>query len=355
MTLTLAQQIVSIAQQQFGFTGVAIIPAEPTITFSAYQHWIEHDYQGSMAWMHTQGRDYKRADVRHILPSAKTIITLTYSYYTQDLPPAILNDPARGIFARYAWGRDYHKVLEKKLQGLITAITTTVGHAIVAKAYVDTGPVLERALAQRAGLGFIGKNSLLINSAIGSYLFLAEIMMDEPCELWQPRSLKDGCRRCTRCLDSCPTKAIVAPYTIDARKCISYLTIEHHGAIPEAIRPLMKNRIYGCDICQEVCPWNSTSGSKRPNVDWPESLRNQQAPYLVELAQLTEATFQQRFAGTPIRRVKRSGLLRNVAVALGNWGSVEAAAALTVLAHDADALVREHAIWGLKNCQVHSS
>lgn len=347
----LAKTIEQIAKQELGFSLVGIIPAEPTVTFNEYVDWLEHDYHGEMNWIHTEGRKEKRADVRTIMPSAKTVITLAYSYYTQDIPEEILNDPSRGIFARYAWGRDYHKVLEKKLITLIHRIEQELGHSIESKAYVDTGPVLERALAQRAGLGFIGKNSMLINAALGSYLFLSEILIDEPCEPLQERGNRGGrggCRSCTKCLDICPTKAIVAPGVIDARKCISYLTIENRGAIPEELRPLMKNRIYGCDICQEVCPWNSTAKSKSHHSDWLQADTEVQAPYLVDLAKLTDESFLHRFQGTPIMRVKRSGLLRNVAVALSNWGSDEAMVSLENLAKDPDSLIQEHAQWGLQ-------
>lgn len=347
MSESLSNTIVSIAKEELGFSLVGITPAEPTTTFSKFSNWLAKDFQGTMQWIHTEGRKEKRADVRSVMPTAKTVITLAYSYYTQDIPPEILNDPSRGIFARYAWGRDYHKVLKKKLQQLIMRIQQEIGHDIEAKAYVDTGPVLERALAERAGLGFIGKNSMLINSALGSYLFLSEIIIDQDCEPVTQKK-RGGCRTCTKCIDICPTKAIVSPYVIDARKCISYLTIENRGPIPEDIRPLLKNRIYGCDICQEVCPWNSTPGSKSHHSDWLEADIEKQAPKLADLALLTDGTFLQRFQGSPIMRVKRTGLLRNVAVALGNWGVPEAVVSLEHLANDADPLVQEHARWGLQ-------
>lgn len=346
MTNTLSTTITTIAKEELGFSLVGITPAEPTTTFSKFAEWLANDYHGAMQWIHTEGRKEKRSDVRAIMPSAKTVVTLAYSYYTQDIPDEVLNDPSRGIFARYAWGRDYHKVLEKKLQQLITRIQEEVGHSIEAKAYVDTGPVLERALAERAGLGFIGKNSMLINSALGSYLFLSEIIIDQECEPVTQKK-RGGCRTCTKCIDICPTKAIVSPYVIDARKCISYLTIENRGPIPEDIRPLLKNRIYGCDICQEVCPWNSTPGAKSHQSDWLEADIERQAPKLADLALLNDETFLHRFQGTPIMRVKRVGLLRNVAVALGNWGTAEAAESLQHLMNDPDPLVSQHAQWGL--------
>ncbi len=356
---SLSQTISTIAKQEFGFSLVGIMLAEPTLTFNHYADWVEHEYYGSMEWIHSDGRKEKRMDVRTIMPSAKSVITLAYSYYTEDLPEGVLNDSSRGIFARYAWGRDYHKIIKKKLIGIIKRIEEEMGYSIEAKAYVDTGPILERTLAQRAGLGFIGKNSMLINSALGSYLFLSEIVIDQECEpiyAGRMRTTPDGvtssggCRTCTKCIDMCPTKAIIQPYVIDARKCISYLTIENKSSIPEEIRPLMKNRIYGCDICQEVCPWNSTKKSKSHQSDFLEADLERQAPKLIDLAQLTEEDFFERFKGTPIMRSKRRGLLRNVAVALGNWGSREAVPSLELLASDDDELIRDHAKWALRQC-----
>lgn len=346
-TVNVSAEIVRLAKQELGFALVGIVPAEPSQTFGQYVDWLNHGYAGEMDWIHTEGRKEKRANVRNIMPEAKTVISLAYSYYTQDLPPDILNDPSRGIFARYTWGRDYHKVLKKKLETLITLIEQTLGHAVKAKAYVDTGPILERELAQRAGLGFIGNNSLMINSSLGSYLFLCEILLDEECEPLLERGNRGGCRRCTKCVDICPTKAIVKPYVIDATKCLSYLTIENRGAIPEPIRPLMKNRIYGCDICQEVCPWNALPKAKQTKSDWLQATIDIQAPLLTDLAQLTDKMFLERFQGTPVMRVKRYGLLRNVAVALGNWGTPAAIPSLELLANDSHELVREHAQWGL--------
>ncbi|MDP3970837.1 MAG: tRNA epoxyqueuosine(34) reductase QueG [bacterium] len=351
MTDSLSKKIEQIAKEEFGFAQVGILPLEPTETFGEYANWLERDYHGEMDWMHSEGRKEKRENVKNIMPSAKTIVTLAYSYYTADIPEAVLNDPSRGIFAKYAWGRDYHKILKKKLLLLINRIEEVVGQDVDAKAYVDTGPILERALAKRAGLGFVGKNSMIINSALGSYFFLSEIILDLECEPLVQNNARGGCRACTKCIDTCPTKAIVEPFVIDARKCISYLTIENRSSIPEAIRPLMKNRIYGCDICQEVCPWNSTAKSKSHSSDWLEADIEKQAPLLTDLALLDEQAFLERFQGTPIMRVKRVGLLRNVAIALGNWGDDKAIPSLELLAADENGLIAEHARWAMD--QIH--
>lgn len=339
--------IVHYAKEHLGFTQIGILPVSPAATFPQFSDWLDHRYSADMNWLETEGRKAKRASVDTILPQAKTVITLAYTYRTADLPSEILNDPARGIFARYTWGRDYHHVIKKKLLQLIDYLEQEIGETIIARAYVDTGPILERELAERAGIGFTGNNSMLISPLFGSYLFLSEIILDQPLTPVTYKS-RGGCRTCRKCLKRCPTKAIVANKVIDARRCISYLTIESKGVIPEELRPLMKNRIYGCDICQEVCPWNGTAQAKSTQNDWLEAALDRQAPPLVELAALTEETFLERFQGTPIRRAKRRGLLRNVAVALGNWGSAEAVQTLQVLAHDQDDLVKEHARWGLR-------
>lgn len=344
---TLATLIDHYARTQLNFLRVGILPVEPAIHFGAFCDWLDAHYQGNMDWLETVGRKAKRRDVRLVVPEAKTVITIAAAYTTKDLPAEILHDPARGIFARYTWGRDYHTVLKKKLINLISYIEQILGRTITARAYVDTGPILERDLAERAGLGFVGRNSQIINSQYGSYLFLGEIIMDEPCE---PLTMttKGSCRNCRACVMACPTHAIVRDRTIDARKCISYLTIEERGSIPIELRPLLGNRVYGCDICQEVCPWNSTTLSRITTSDWLEAALQRQAPPLVELARLSESDFLHRFQGTPIMRAKRRGLLRNVAVALGNWGSEAAYEALRPLADETDELIAEHAHFSLK-------
>lgn len=343
---SLATLIDHYARTQLHFLRVGIVPAGPAVHFTEFSDWLDAKQHGSMDWLESAGRKDKRRDLRLVLPTAKTVITLAYTYTTQDLPEDILHDPARGIFARYTWGRDYHKVLKRKLEQLISYIESEVGHSITAKAYVDTGPILERDLAQRAGLGFIGRNSQLINSQYGSYLFLCEVIMDEQCEPLTATA-KGSCRNCHACVKACPTDAIVRDRTIDARKCISYLTIEERGSIPEALRPLLGNRIYGCDICQEVCPWNGTTAARMTRNDWFDSALERQAPLLTDLAALTESEFLERFQGTPIMRAKRRGLLRNVAVALGNWGSAEAYTTLKALAAEPDELIAEHARFSL--------
>ncbi|MEW5957359.1 MAG: tRNA epoxyqueuosine(34) reductase QueG, partial [Chloroflexota bacterium] len=264
--------------------------------------------------------------------------------------------PARGRIARYAWGLDYHDVMLPRLRTLGDFIKKETGRDLKQRAYVDTGPVLERDFAAQAGLGFLGKNTLLISPRFGSYLFLGEILVDIDLEYDEPASDGGGppgeskrrgtCGRCTRCLTICPTHAFPAPYILDSNRCISYLTIELKGAIPVELRPRLGNWIFGCDECQEICPWvrRYSQPTPKPFLSYePDRI----APRLVELLALDDRGFQARFKGTPLRRTKRRGLLRNVAVALGNWGSPEALPVLAQALHDPEPLIREHAAWAI--------
>jgi epoxyqueuosine reductase len=296
----------------------------------------------------------RRSDLRRVLPNAQSVIVVGLSHYTIDLPDEIKRDPSRGLIARYAWGVDYHNVMTPRLEELAQFVReesrrTGTGLPVEARVYVDTGPVLERDWALVAGLGFIGKNTCLINPRRGSWLFLGVIITDAPLSHFGRGGGDEGvgCGTCTRCLTACPTNAFPAPYVLDARRCISYLTIELKGSIPIELRPLLGNRIFGCDICQEACPWPTrfATPAKEPTF-YPVDL-DRAAPKLIDLAWLSEEDFKRRFSGTPIPRAKRRGLLRNVAVALGNWGSIEAREALKMLARDADPIISEHAYWGL--------
>jgi epoxyqueuosine reductase len=292
------------------------------------------------------------------LPNAQSIIVVGLNYYTLDLPGEVKNDPSRGLIARYAWGVDYHDVMTPRLEELAQFVQeesrrTSIPMPVETKVYVDTGPVLERDCALRAGLGFIGKNTCLINPRMGSWLFLGVVITDvtlTPTLSPRPSPNKGervGCGTCTRCLTACPTNAFPAPHVLDARKCISYLTIELKGSIPVELRPLLGNHIFGCDICQDVCPWPTRFATPTKERSFYPIDLDRAAPKLIDLAQLSEEEFKRRFAGTPLLRTKRRGLLRNVAVALGNWGSSEAREALEMLARDPDPIISEHAQWGL--------
>ncbi|HTP08990.1 MAG TPA: tRNA epoxyqueuosine(34) reductase QueG [Anaerolineae bacterium] len=352
--MNLADRIHSRAIE-LGFDLVGIAPAGVAPHARAYANWIAYGMMGEMAYL---ARDPdRRSDLRRVLPNAQSVIIAGLNYYTIDLPDEVKNDPARGLIARYAWGIDYHNVMKPRLEDLAQFVReesrgTGIGMPVATKVYVDTGPVLERDWALAAGLGFIGKNTCLINPLMGSWLFLGAIITDADLTLtpspspWKEEGV--SCGTCTRCLTACPTGAFPAPYVLDARKCISYLTIELKGSIPVELRPLMGNHIFGCDVCQDVCPWPMRFAvPTKERAFFPVDI-DRAAPKLIDLAQLSEEGFKQRFAGTPLLRTKRRGLLRNVAVALGNWGSSEAHAALELLAHDPDPIISEHAQWGLQ-------
>ncbi|MBI2411353.1 MAG: tRNA epoxyqueuosine(34) reductase QueG [Candidatus Kerfeldbacteria bacterium] len=330
--------------REAGFDLFGVLPVGASTTVDALKTWLGEGMHGTMDWMAREETVEKRSHPGKILPHAQSLITLAFQYTPYEIPAELLHDPSRGIIARYALYDDYHLVIQKKLQQLVEGLQREFG-AFEWKAYVDTGPFLEREWAAAAGLGYIGRNSNLIHYQLGSYLFLAELLVSIPLPEFR-RPERGSCARCVRCIDQCPTGAIVADKTIDARKCISYITIEHRGAIPEWIRPLMKNRIYGCDICQEVCPWNSgRAAQKKADFVVREDLV---APKLSTLLFFDDAAFRARFARSPIKRAKREGFMRNVAVALGNWKSDEARGLLnSIIEEDPSPLVREHAKWGL--------
>ncbi|MGC9336426.1 MAG: tRNA epoxyqueuosine(34) reductase QueG, partial [Anaerolineae bacterium] len=249
----------------------------------------------------------------------------------------------RGRVSRYAWGTDYHDVILRKMHQLAQWISEQLGRRLTYRTYVDTGPLLERELAQQAGLGWIGKNANLIHPKLGSYFFLGELLTDLELEPDAPFS-DERCGSCTACLDACPTGALTAPHTLDARRCISYLTIEHRGAIPEETRPLIGDWVFGCDVCQEVCPWNRRFAhpGRRPAFRAVHDTLD-----LVEMLKLDEDAFRSRFRETPLWRARRAGLARNAAVVLGNLGDPRAIPALEHALSDADPLVAEHALWAL--------
>jgi epoxyqueuosine reductase len=289
----------------------------------------------------------KRTHPARVLEGVRSVIILAASYHLPgrpDAPP----DPARGVIARYARHADYHDVLAPRLMELVTWLHELAGHGTRSLWYLDTGPLLERDLAERAGVGFIGKHTNLIGRELGNWFFLGEILTTALLEPDPPE--RNRCGTCERCLKACPTMAITAPFQLDARRCISYLTIELKGAIPEELRGLMGRRIFGCDDCLEACPWNRFAregrlmrSHRRDDLEQPE---------LIELLGLDQQAFKKRFAGTPILRARRRGLLRNVCVALGNVGTSAALHALTRAAADPDALIAEHARWAIQQISL---
>ncbi|HHS98129.1 MAG TPA: tRNA epoxyqueuosine(34) reductase QueG [Chloroflexi bacterium] len=331
---------------RLGFDLVGIAPARPPqVHLQAYREWLRRGYQAGMAWMARPDRVARREEPALILPGVRSVVCVAVNYYPGP-PPPLPDDGPRGRVSTYAWGEDYHDWMLPRLEELADFIRAQVGGEVRYRAYVDTGPVLERAFAAGAGLGFIGKNTCLIHPHFGSWLFLGEVLLEiDPPEGDRP-SVRGGCGTCTRCLEACPTGALTAPYRLDARRCISYLTIEHKGPIPLELRPLLGTWIYGCDVCQEVCPWQRFARPTKVaafRAVSPERAR----PSLPDLLALGEEGFRKRFRGTPILRIGRGRLLRNVAVALGNVGDARARSALESALDDPDPLVRQHAAWAL--------
>lgn len=347
MSLLMALQT-RAAELGLGPLGVTAI-ADVAPLQQALRAWLDAGCHGDMAWM---ARDpQRRADPQQIIPQAQALISCTLNYYTLQNPSEA---PTQGRIARYARGDDYHAVFLEKLKQLMQFLHDQVPDT-ESVAYVDTGPVLEKPWAVRAGLGFQGKNTCLIDPKRGSWNFVGEIITSVPLMVSLSNHVpilrqaqaerKVGCGTCTRCIEICPTRAITAPYQLDARKCISYLTIEHKGSIPLEMRPLMGNHIYGCDLCQDVCPWNRfATATPEPTLQPRAGNVN---PELIPLMYMTDADFNARFKHSPIKRTKRRGFLRNVAVTLGNSKDPAAIPALQHALNDAEPLIREHAVWAL--------
>ncbi len=324
--------------QQTGFTDTNLSASEVHLL-----NWLDQGFHGEMEWMQRHGS--LRTRPQELVPGTLRIISVRMDY----LPPAgcdpqnVLNDTSLGYVSRYALGRDYHKIMRKRLQKLANKIHTEIG-PFGYRAFVDSAPVQEKALAEKAGLGWAGKHSNIINSQAGSWFFLGELFTDLPLPLDEPA--ENHCGSCQACIDICPTHAIVAPYTVDARLCISYLTIEHAGAIPIKLRRAMGNRIYGCDDCQLVCPWNRFA---QPSAEPDYLPRNElDAPLLLDLFNWDEATFLQRTEGSPLRRMGHQRWLRNIAIALGNAPVDKLIIdALKEKMDTASELLQEHIHWSL--------
>ena len=332
-----------------GFNQVGALPAAPGKRLAAYLDWLDQGYHGEMGYLARPDRIARRQDLNVILPGAQTIICVGLNYYGGKLPTAVAQEPSRGRISNYAWGPDYHDTMTPRLADLADWLRQRAGDTVASRVYVDTGAILERDHAETAGLGFTGKNTMLIQPRAGSWFFLGELLTTLPIVNRQSSIVNLSCGRCRRCLDACPTDAFPEPYVLDARRCISYLTIELKGWIPRELRPLMGNWIYGCDVCQEVCPFNRFA-ERVASGEWPVTgdRWDTVAPPLMEILALDEAGFQARFADSPIRRIKRRGLLRNACVAAGNWGSKTAVPALITLLSDPEPLLRGHAAWALR-------
>jgi epoxyqueuosine reductase len=329
-----------------GFNLIGLTPAVPSPRLDAYLRWLEGGLHGTMSYLARPDRLARRRDLNAILPGARSLIIVGLDYHALNVPAALLTDPARGRIAAYAWGLDYHDLMTPRLEALAGWLRRESGREIAHRVYVDTGALLERSHAQAAGLGFIGKNTLLIHPRRGSYFFLGELLTDLPFDSYDMPHAETMCGTCNRCRAACPTAAFPAPYVLDARRCISYLTIEHKGWIDPALRPLMGNWVMGCDICQEVCPFTRFAQPTGESALLPVS-PERAAPPLLDLLRLDENNFRTRFEGSPIMRLKRDRLVRNACIAAGNWGSALAVPTLNDLLHDPSALVRGHAAWAL--------
>ncbi len=334
--------------RELGFDDCRFTTAAAPASAEQFENWIAGKNHGEMAWLERNAE--KRVDPQKVLPGARSVIVLAASYSQKNSELSTPNSQlSTGIIARYAQFDDYHDVLGGKLKTLAQFVDELGGIETRSLWYVDTGPLLERDLAQRAGLGFVGKHTNLISRRLGNWIFLSEIITT--LELEPDMAEKNRCGTCARCISACPTNAITAPFQLDARRCISYLTIELKGSIPVELRPAIGNRIYGCDDCLAACPWNRFA--REGGLMKTHAREDLKTPDLIELLQLDAAAFKSRFTGSPILRTKRRGLLRNVCVALGNTGDISALPALEQAAHDAEPLIAEHARWAMD--QIRSS
>jgi epoxyqueuosine reductase len=329
----------------FDLAGFARADSPPDLAF--FGEWVARGHAGEMAYL--TGQVAKRSDLRLAFPWARSVLCVGLQY---DTPHAYSTDATagRGWISRYAWGDDYHDVMAAMLERLRERLLAEAG-PFEARAYVDTGPIAEKAWAAAAGLGALGKNTCLLHAEHGSWFFLGELVTDLDVPAEEPRA--DMCGSCTACLDACPTQAFPAPYVLDATRCISYLTIEIKGAIPEAQRAGMGRHVFGCDICQDVCPWNRRR-RKQGGAGF-EPRAGALGPELAELAALDDDAFRERFRRSPLKRAKRRGLLRNVAVAIANAGGAAHRPKLEELARDVDPLVAEHARWALERLELRLS
>ncbi|MFN8384088.1 MAG: tRNA epoxyqueuosine(34) reductase QueG [Anaerolineales bacterium] len=330
------KQAIKEKARQLGFVLAGVTSSEPPAHYNIFENWLGQNMHGTMQYLAEERSRIRRADPKQILPECKSILVLA-------IPYSVPRQSSSFRIAAYALGDDYHDILPSRLKEIVDFIEEKVGHSIPNRYYTDTGPVLERELAQRAGLGWIGKNSMLINPQAGSTFFLAEILLGIELEPDDPFPT-DQCGTCTRCLTACPTQCILPNRTVDANRCISYLTIELKDEIPEELRPQMRDWIFGCDICQQVCPWNRFSLTADSAFEPKISL-----PILKSDLLLSSVEFNQRFKKSPVKRAKRRGYLRNVSIAVGNKGDEKDIPLLQQAAQDEEPLVKSHAKWAIQH------
>jgi epoxyqueuosine reductase len=356
--MVFSEEIAQAAKQAaraagFDLAGIAPVRKEDLPEMDAFIQWVHEGRAGEMKYLEkrTETGELRRASATNAAPWVRSMVVCALNY-SADRPYSVeVNDPERGWISRYAWGsKDYHDALLPRLQQVEAVIqrrATERGLAVETRSYVDTGPILERVYARHAGIGWIGKNTCIIHQKLGSWLFLGVILTSLDFPIDTPAA--DRCGSCTRCIDACPTQAIVAPGKLDARLCIAYLTIEKRGEIPEELRPGIGQHVFGCDICQDVCPWNNKAGNAPPT--WLPEFQPREGlfhPELRWLARMDEETYRETFRGSPVKRAKYAGLRRNVAIAMGNSGNREFIADLQRIAADPDPVLAGHAAWALK-------
>lgn len=338
--------LVKQAAKDAGFELAGIAPVTEFPELSRFPEWIAAGHAGEMQYLEKRddAGNLKRASLRSAIPWARSVIVCAINYNTAHPYSTHAQDPDRGWISRYAWSKqDYHDAVLRRLQRIETCLQSTAKN-LQTLCYVDTGPLVERVYAKYAGVGWIGKNTCILNQQLGSWLFLGVIIAS--LELTPDFPAPDRCGTCTRCIDACPTDALIAPYQLDSNRCISYLTIEKRGDIPEEFREGMGRHVFGCDICQDVCPWNRKAPATQAEEFQPrEGLVN---PALEWLAEMTPLEFREKFRGSPIRRTKHSGLRRNAVIAMGNSGNQGFAPLLEKLAADEDNVLAEHAKWALR-------
>ena len=333
---------IKVKSKQLGFSLAGVTHPEPPSHYSTFENWLAQGHHGNMGYLANERSRTRRADPLEVLPECKSILVLATPYHPS-LALSGENEATvnKARIAAYAQGMDYHDIIPARMKELVQFIKEQVGGPVRNRYYTDTGPILERDLAQRAGIGWIGKNTLLINPKAGSYFFISEILLDLELEP-DPPFINDHCGTCTRCIEACPTNCILPNRTLDATRCISYLTIELKDNIPFELRDKLGDWTFGCDICQMVCPWNrfAPEGDPAFNASRPPHT-------LTEELALTHQTFNQRFKGSPVKRTKRRGYLRNIAVTLGNSGDIHYLPVLQNALNDDEPMVREHAAWAI--------
>jgi epoxyqueuosine reductase len=356
-SVTSISETIKACARGLGFDLAGIAPVQQFRELEYFPEWIAAGHHGDMNYLasRTDEGELKRSSIQKAAPWAKSVVVCALNYNTDQHYSTEYTDRTKGWISRYAWGqRDYHDVILPKLRALEIRIRKEASEPDPRMwSYVDTGPVVERVLAQHAGIGWVGKNTCVINQQLGSWLFLGVILTSLELEADLPAA--DRCGTCTRCLDACPTDAFIGPYKLDASKCISYLTIEKRGFIPEDLRDGIGRHVFGCDICQDVCPWNNhptreNALSHIPEFEPRPELVN---PPLEKLATISEDDFRQTFRGSPVKRAKRSGIRRNAVIAIGNSGDPSFAPLLDLLSEDDDQIVAEHARWA--RAQIKSS